>query len=47
MRCDVICGVLQALPAVRNEEEMRDFLLPLTGVKGKKNEVRRRNRFIS
>ncbi len=35
-------GVLQALPAVRSKEEKRDFLLPLTAVKGKKGEVRRR-----
>ncbi len=35
-------GVLQGLPAVRSQEEKRDFLLPLTAVKGKKNEVRYR-----
>jgi len=35
-------GVLQVLPVVRSEEEKRNFLLPLTAVKGKKNEVCRR-----
>ena len=29
-------GITQGLPAVRSEEEMRNFRLPLTGVKGKK-----------
>jgi hypothetical protein len=37
---------LPLLPAVRSEEEMRDFLLPLTGVKGKKIEVRYRNSLL-